>query len=50
MAHRQEKALHPMHESMMQRIQQMRGASIRYASPCERILTSGGRVRGGTWR
>ena len=25
---------------------QMRGASIRYASPCERILTSGGRVRG----
>jgi|DEB19_MinimDraft_2_1074335.scaffolds.fasta_scaffold97442_2 hypothetical protein len=29
MAHRQEKALHPMHESMMQRIQQMRGASIR---------------------
>ncbi len=25
---------------------QRRGASIRYASPCERILTSGGRVRG----
>jgi 1-hydroxycarotenoid 3,4-desaturase len=25
---------------------QRRGASIRYASPCERILTTGGRVRG----
>lgn len=29
MAQQQAKALHPMHESMVRRIQQMRGASIR---------------------